>query len=80
MQELYIQRNANLAITSCNVVLHGFENDGWRPKKYKEKRVITLCWDENESIHTKNRVAALSGMASIVFGSLVGQVWSPLSY
>ena len=46
----------------------------------KTKRLSPSIWTENASIQTKNCVAALSIMASIVFGSLVPQVWPPLSY
>ena len=42
MQELAIAWN--LAITSINVVLKGFENDGLQKKK--EKKVIALYLDE----------------------------------
>ena len=51
-----------------------FENDVFRKKSSP-----SIC-TENASIQTKNYVAALSMMASIVFGSLVRQVWALLSY
>ena len=53
----------------------GSENDG-----LSQKKVIVLYFDENASIQTKNCVAASSMSTSIVFGTLVGQVWPPLQY
>ena len=35
---------------------------------------------ENASIHTKDCAAALAVMDSIIFGSLLRQVWPPLNY
>ena len=45
-------------------IVTGFENDGL------QKNVIILYLDGNTSIHTKNGVAALSMMASIVLALL----------
>ena len=52
-------------ITSCNVVLHGFENERSSP----------VIWRENASVQTKNCVAAFSMMASKVSGYLIRQVF-----
>ena len=52
----------------CKCLILDFENDGLLIK------VIALYLDEKLSIQTKNRVVALSMMASIVFISLVWQV------
>ena len=46
----------------------------------EKKGSLPTIWTENESIQTKNCVAALSMMTSIVFGSLVRQVWPLLPY
>ena len=64
---------------SCNDVLQGFDNDGVQKKEIK-KRSSPSIWMENASIQTKNRVAALQMMTSIVFGSLVRQVQPTLSH
>ena len=45
----------------------------------KEKSSLSVGM-ENASTQTKNCVASLSIMASIVFRSLVVQEWPPLSY
>ena len=47
----------------------------------KDKNVFTLYLNKNALIQTIiDCVAALSTMLSIVFGSLVQQVWPALSY
>ena len=46
----------------------------------EKKGLLSLIWTENASIQTKNYVAALSIMASNVFGSLLWKVWPPLPY
>ena len=73
MQELAIA--SNLAITSCKDVLQGFDNDG-----VQKQRSSLFIWTEDASVQTKNCVAALSMMASIVFGSSLRQVRPTLSY
>ena len=61
-----------LVIASCKDVLLRFENDDVQKTKLKKKkRSSSSIWTENSSIQTKNCVAALSMMASIVLGSLV---------
>ena len=66
MKELALAQN--LAITSCNIVLRGFENDG------VQKRSSPSIRTENASVQTRNCVAGLSIMVSNVFGYLVRQV------
>ena len=56
-------------------MLQGFDNDG-----VQKQRLSLFIWTENASVQTKNCVAALSMMASIVFGSSVRQVRPTLSY
>ena len=73
MQES-LQQLKIIAITSCNDVLQGFDNNGVK------KRSLPSISTENDSIQTKNCVAALSMMVSIVFGSFVRQVRPTLSY
>ena len=73
MQKLAIA--SNLEITSCKDVLQGFDNDG-----VQKQRSSLFIWMENASVQTKKCVAALSMMASIVFGSSVRQVRPTLSY
>ena len=58
----------------CKGLSSDFENNGL------QKKVIASTWTENVSIQTKNCVAALSIMASIVLGSLVRQVCPHLLY
>ena len=70
MQEVAFAKN--LAMTSCNVVFHGFENDGVQKEK---RRSSPFIWTENASVQTKNCVSALSMMASKVSGSLIRQVF-----
>ena len=50
-----------------------FENDSL------QKKSSPFIWTKNASIQTKNCVAAVLMMVSIVFVSLVRQVWPPLS-
>ena len=58
----------------CKRLILSFENNG------PPKKIITFYLDENASIQTKNCIVALSTIASIIFGSLVQQVWVPLAY
>ena len=44
-----------------------------------KKRLSISIWTENALFQTKNCVAALLMMTSIVFGSLLKKVWPPLS-
>ena len=64
---------------SCNNFLQrritGLDNDG-----VQKQRSPLFIWTENASVQTKNCVAALSMMASIVLGSSVRQVRPALSY
>ena len=46
----------------------------------KQKRSLPFIWTENASVETKNCVVVLSMMVSIIFVSLVWQVWPSLSY
>ena len=73
MQELAIA--SNLAITSCKDVLQGLDNDG-----VQKQRSSLFIWTKNASVQNKNGVAALSMIASIVFGSSVRQMQPTLSF
>ena len=56
-------------VERCKSLNLGFENDDFK------KRSSLSIWMENTSMQTKNCVAVFLMMASIVFGSLVRQVW-----
>ena len=57
----------------CNDVLQGFGNNG-----IKKKNSSPFLWTENALIQTKNCVAALVMMASIVFGSSSASATNPV--
>ena len=58
-------------VKECKWLIFGFENDGL------QKKVKPSIWTDNALIQTKNGIAALSMMASIIFSSQHGKCGQP---